>query len=44
MKVCDNCDRINPDDAEVCIGCGESEFSGVIFPFYDDIEPYMENE
>jgi len=32
MKVCDNCGRINMDDEEFCIGCGETEFTVIIFP------------
>ncbi len=44
MKVCDNCQRINLDDTEVCIECGESKFTEILTPFYDDIEPYQENK
>jgi len=32
MKMCENCNRLNEDDAEVCIGCGEDEFIEVVFP------------
>jgi len=31
MKMCVKCNRINPDDAEECIECGEKEFVNVIF-------------
>ena len=44
MKVCDNCQRLNPEDAEVCIGCGESDFEELLFPFYNDIKPYLEDK
>jgi len=44
MKICDNCQRVSSDDAEVCIECGESKFTKLIFPFYDDIEPYLESK
>ena len=30
MKMCVKCNRINLDDAEECIGCGEKEFIRVI--------------
>ena len=26
MKVCQYCDTLNPDDAQVCLGCGANEF------------------
>ena len=41
MKVCNNCQRINLNNVEVCIGCGKSEFTELLIPFYDDIEPYL---
>ena len=44
MKVCDSCQRVNLDDAETCVECGESEFKRILVPFYDDVEPYLENE
>jgi RNA polymerase subunit RPABC4/transcription elongation factor Spt4 len=44
MKICDNCQRINLDEAEVCIGCGGDKFTEIIFPFYNDIESYLESE
>ena len=45
MKVCNYCDRVNPDDAEVCLECEGSEFTEILIPFYDDdIESYLENK
>jgi len=32
MKMCVKCNRINLDEEEECIGCGEKEFVEVIFP------------
>jgi len=42
MKVCTNCERINQDKEETCIGCGCDDFRFVVFAPYDDIEPYLE--
>jgi len=37
MKVCKNCFRINPDEAETCIQCGGNDFDELLMtPFYDD--------
>ena len=44
MKMCKNCNRVNPDDVEVCIECGEDKFTELLMPFYDDIESYLENK
>jgi len=42
MKVCDNCLRVNLDDAEKCLGCGEAEFIPILDPaFYDSGEEYQ---
>jgi len=35
MKMCVECNRLNLDDAEVCIECGGSEFVGII-PLEED--------
>jgi len=29
MKVCKNCQRLNPADAETCMECSQTEFSDV---------------
>lgn len=43
MKVCISCYQLNPDDAEKCIRCGESDFVPFInVPFYNSEEPYKE--
>ena len=44
MKVCEKCNRFNPDDAKTCVECGEDKFQDIAFPFYDGIEPYLEEE
>lgn len=44
MKVCDNCSRINPDDAEKCLECGGEEFETLHFRSDDAIEPYLEEK
>lgn len=31
MKVCENCNRVNTDDAKVCVECGKDEFSEIVF-------------
>ena len=42
MKVCDNCQRINPDDVEECLGCGGKEFETLHFiSEANSIEPYL---
>jgi len=40
VKVCDNCWRVNQDGAETCIGCGGTEFTPLLTPFYDSKEEY----
>ena len=41
MKVCDNCSRINPDDIEKCLECGQTEFTPILDPpFYDAEEEW----
>ena len=32
VKMCVKCNRINLDEEEECVGCGEKEFVEVIFP------------
>ena len=32
MKMCVNCDRLNLDKEEECVGCGGKEFIEVTFP------------
>ena len=44
MKICNSCQRINLDDAEVCISCGDNKFTVIIFPNYDSDDPYSEKE
>ena len=44
MKVCDNCSRVNPDDAEKCLTCGGTKFTKLLPPpFYNDAD-YTEEE
>jgi len=39
VKMCVNCNRINPDDVEECIECGGKEFENISFPLeVDDAE------
>ena len=35
MKVCVNCDRINEDSVEECVGCGFTNFQ-IILPIEED--------
>jgi len=42
MKMCKSCSRLNLDDAEVCIECDRDKFIELLIPFYNDIEPYLE--
>ena len=45
MKVCTNCDRLNPDTVETCIGCDGEEFNDLHFIMEsNDIEPYLEGK
>lgn len=45
MKVCSECHRINPDDVDKCLECGQSEFIELVDPpFYDSIEEYWNKE
>jgi len=59
MLICMNCRRVNPDDADKCVGCGKAEFEQFDLtsdwlkeweeeygepPFYNSIEPYLEND
>jgi hypothetical protein len=43
LLVCCKCARVNPLDAETCLGCGGTEFETLELappPFYNSIEPY----
>lgn len=45
VKVCKNCCRINPDDAETCTQCAGDDFDTILMTLeYDSIIPYQENE
>lgn len=45
MKICDECSRVNPEDAEECIDCGCEEFTSLRFiSTTNDIEPYLEDK
>ena len=32
MKVCDNCNKVNPDEVGKCLECGMAEFTPLLFP------------
>jgi len=36
VKVCINCNRVNPGEEEFCVGCGESEFTELLFPLEEE--------
>ena len=38
MKVCSECNQINPDSAGVCIGCGFTTFTPLILKTANDYE------
>ena len=42
-RVCRDCFRVNPPDAETCIGCGGDNFDDLNFtPDWDSAEPYKD--
>jgi len=44
MKVCLDCDIVVPDRVEECPECEGTDFQSLLFPFYEDLEPYLEEE
>ena len=44
MKVCIDCGRVVSDKEEQCSECGSIDFQALLVPFYDDLEPYIEEE
>jgi len=42
VKYCIHCGFVSDDDEEVCPNCGGNSFNHIVFPFYNNIEPYKE--
>ncbi len=43
MKICIHCERIAPDNADKCLGCGDSDFTNVdLYLENDEGEPDMQ--
>jgi len=44
VKVCVECQRIYLTRLDECPECGCKEYNILLFPFYNDIEQYQEEE